>query len=137
MKQIYFYLILIAATGTVIYSGCDSTTVDAIDSVTIPSSNVSYSTHIQPVFNLKCAVEGCHDVESRAGSLSLTSWSATTSDITIVFPGDPTTSRLVWSIDDDYGSTTPMPPIDSGVPTLTDNQVQGIKTWIEEGAENN
>jgi hypothetical protein len=137
MKQIYFYLILFAAAGTVFYSGCDSTVADEIDSRIIPSSNVSYSQHLQPVFNIKCAVEGCHDVESRAGSLSLTSWSATTADITIVFPGEPKTSRLVWSIDPDYGSTTPMPPIDSGIPTLTDNQIEGIITWITEGAQNN
>jgi len=137
MKQIYFYLLLFISAGLVIYTGCDSTTVESIDSKTIPSSNVSYLNHIQPVFNIKCAVEGCHDVENRAGGLALTTWSATTDDQTIVFPGDPTTSRLVWVIDANYGSTTPMPPINSGIPTLTDNQIEGIKTWIKEGAKNN
>jgi hypothetical protein len=137
MKQIYFYLLLFTAAGMVIYSGCDSTTVEAVDSKTIPSSNVSYVNHIQPVLNVKCAVEGCHDVEYRAGGLSLTTWTATTSDPTVVFPGDPNTSKLVWAIDSKSGTTTPMPPINSGIPALTSNQIQGIKTWIKEGAKNN
>ncbi len=105
-----------------------------IDSTEIPSSNVSYSQYIQPVFDNKCNNSGCHEDASRAGGLSLTSWANTTSDPGVVFPGKPETSRLIWAIQNQAG-INPMPPY--GYAGLTKNQIDGIKTWIQEGAKNN
>ena len=48
--------------------------------------------------------------------------------------GDPSTSKLVWSIDRNPGVKL-MPP--TGYPPLTPEQITGIKTWITEGALNN
>ena len=105
-----------------------------IDSTTIPSSNVSYSQYIQPVFDNKCNNSGCHEDATRAGGLSLTSWANTTSDPGVVFPGEPQNSRLIWAIQNQAG-INPMPPY--GYAALTRNQIDGIKTWIQEGAKNN
>jgi hypothetical protein len=131
-------LIIIASFLSIIsfisFTSCDDTqTVEDIDKKPIPATNVSFSQHIYPVFNVKCNNSGCHNDESRAGGVSLTSWSNAT-DPSIVVKGDPNTSKLVWSIDRIPGVKW-MPPI--GYPGLTEQQRIGIKTWITEGALNN
>lgn len=98
----------------------------------IPKTDVSFSKHIQPIFNARCATSGCHDDITRAANYSMTTWS------NIVQPGfvDPflvSTSKVVWSIEG-IGVQI-MPPPSYGY--LTKNQIEGIKTWISEGAKNN
>ncbi len=111
----------------------DTVTGDDLDNRVIPDSDVSYTKHIQPVFDLKCNSSGCHNDESRAGSISLTSYVNTTSDLSVVFPGQPQNSRLAVAIQP--STSIPMPP--AAYPQLTQNQINGIITWIKEGAKNN
>jgi len=115
------------------YSCDDTITQEDLDNRQIPSSNVSYSQHIQPVFDAKCNYAGCHNGRDMAGGLSLTNYYNTTADYLIVAPGLPENSKLVWSIEG--RGTNPMPPV--GRWPLTKNQIDGIKTWIKEGAKNN
>ena len=118
--------------GMFMMAACDDTLTN-IDSVVIPSKNVSYSQHIDPVLQRKCAVAGCHDDQSRLGNLSLTSWANTTTSYLVVAPGLPQNSSLLLSV---QGLTTnPMPPV--GLTPFNQNQVEGLKTWIKEGAKNN
>jgi hypothetical protein len=131
MQKINFLFFLLFAAFAM-YSGCDDTGVQ-IDEREIPASDVSYQQHIQPVFEVKCATSGCHEDATRAGGLSLTSWFNTTAP-GVVNPFQPQNSRLVWAIEGQAG-ISPMPPI--GFRPLTLNQINGIKKWIEEGAENN
>ena len=134
MKRRILSLGLLLMFSTIVFISCDDTnTVDNIDSKVIPSSNVSYAEHLQPVFDIKCNTKGCHNDQEMAGGLSLTSYSNTTADYLIVAPGDTTNSRLIWSIKGT--SAYPMPPV--GYPPLTQNQIRGIVTWIKEGARNN
>lgn len=137
MNKSFLYNIFLAAIfiSTVLLISCDDTITNSdIDQVVIPSKNVSYAKYIQPVFNLKCTSSGCHNEESMAGGYSLTSWSNAVIP-GIVDPGSVETSRLVWRIE---GKGVPlMPPVGSTSPPLTRNQVEGIKTWIREGAKNN
>ncbi len=135
MKRIYPQVFIIFLFLSAVAISCEDTiTGTDIDKVVIPNSDVSYSKYIQPVFNVKCSISGCHDDGTRAGDYSLTNWS------NAVMPGvvnasNIETSRLVWRIEGlgvDY-----MPPIRSNVAPLTKNQVEGIKTWIKEGALNN
>ncbi|MEW6653684.1 MAG: c-type cytochrome domain-containing protein, partial [Bacteroidota bacterium] len=108
-------------------------TYQDIDSKVIPSSNVSFGEYIQPVFRLKCNNANCHNSQDRAGKLSLDNHAEATSNFLVVFPGMPDNSKLVWAIEG--RTTSPMPPI--GLPPLTKNQINGIRTWIKEGAKNN
>lgn len=124
------FLLLIAIVG------CDDTlVVSEIDKIVIPDSNVSYSQYIHPVFQVKCAFSGCHESGTRAGNLDLTTHATATLDPLIIFPGNPENSILVFTIDPRYGYPKMMPP--TGYPPLTENQVIGIRVWIEEGAKNN
>jgi len=123
---LHFLLLIITA--------CDDTiNQEDLDSKIIPSNNVSYSQHIQPVFDARCNNAGCHNSMDRKAGLSLVNWAETTSNSQIVFPGLPDNSKLIWAIE---GRTVnQMPPI--GYRPLTKNQIDGIRTWIKEGAKNN
>ncbi len=126
-----FILVSIFALTAVI--ACDDTVAPDL---TIPDKDVSYSQHIQPLFNVSCAIAGCHDNATAAGGLRLTSWVNTTANPQVVFPYEPDNSILVWAVEGNT-SATPMPPINGNVMPLTRNQIQGIRTWIAEGAKNN
>jgi hypothetical protein len=132
MKLNLFYLSgFLLLTG--LFIGCKDQGVDVDDRI-IPDENVSFSQHIQPVFEFHCVP--CHNEQTREGGLSLTSWAAATSDLSIIFPGEPDNSRLVWAIEGRSGVFF-MPPIGSPYRPLNQNQINGVKTWIREGALNN
>jgi hypothetical protein len=134
MKYLFASLIILSFIFIITYTGCkDQVTASDVDKVVIPDSNVSYSKYIQPVFNIKCASRGCHEDAARAGGISLTTCANTKADASVVVPGEPETSRLVWAIEG-IGNY-PMPP--PGYPPLNQNQIQGVRTWIAEGAECN
>lgn len=133
IKKINF-LLVISVTAIIFIAGCDDTiNQEDLDSKIIPSSNVSFSQHIQPVFNARCSNAGCHNSIDRRAGLSLATWADATGNSQIIFPGLPDNSKLVWSIEG--RSAFPMPPV--GYRPLTKNQIDGIKTWIKEGAKNN
>ncbi len=137
MKKIISLLVFVSFASVMFYAGCKDTISGLeIDKRPIPTSNVSYSANLQPVLNVKCATSGCHDDISRAGGISFTTWANTTADPNVVFPGKPENSSLVWAIEGNP-AVSPMPP--PGYPSyvFTSAQIQGVKTWIKEGAKNN
>jgi hypothetical protein len=132
MKRLYSLAIFISFIGIMFYEGCkDTITADQINNVVIPSSNVSYSQYIQPVLTVYCATSGCHDGTGGGGGISFTTWSNTVADPNVVFPYKPDNSSLVWVI---TGKVPQHPPL---YYNLNANQIQGVKTWISEGAKNN
>lgn len=134
MKKAFPYLLTIAF-GVIFTLACDDTlTGSDIDNKVIPASNVSYQEYIQPLFTVKCAMSGCHDDRAMAGGLVLTSYGFATANYSIISPGNPTTSKLVWAIEGNGARL--MPPL-GVVSPLNKNQIDGIKTWIREGAKNN
>ncbi|HSP88014.1 MAG TPA: c-type cytochrome domain-containing protein, partial [Ignavibacteriaceae bacterium] len=88
MKKIFPFLLLI------LYLGCEDSTSN-IDDDEIPLTNVSYSKHIQPIFNIKCV--NCHGVGITEAGLDLTTWSGTVADPSVVVPDEPDNSKLVWT----------------------------------------
>jgi len=127
------YLILLISSA-IIYFGCDDTiTVQDVDNREIPDSNVSFSKDIAPIFELKCV--SCHGNGGLEGGVDLTTWAGVV-DPRIVIPGEADTSPLVWTIEQRAGFPA-MPPIGSPFLPLTLKQIQGVKTWIDEGAKNN
>ena len=132
MKSSINLIFFVTFLSIVIISGCDEQLPSEND---IPDSNVSYSIHIQPISNVKCAISGCHDDATMASGYSLTSYT-NMFRIPQVLAGDPDNSTLVMRITG-MGGFPPMPPIDAPVTPLTEREVNGIKTWIREGAKNN
>lgn len=127
----YFIRFILIGVILIINSCDDQINVPSDDQ--IPDSNISYSKHIQPIFNYSCTAAGCHDDQSKAGGLSLTSYQNTTASYVYVYPGNPDASLLVLSVEGK--SIYPMPP--PGRPPLTQKQIKAIRVWVAEGAKNN
>jgi hypothetical protein len=128
--------IIILLVGTLILWSCkDQVNGPDQSPIVFPASNISYSKYIDPLFQQRCAVSGCHTSTTAAGDLDL----AIPSYVNLinhlpplVTSGASNNSLLVQRID---GRIQPvMPPIGS---PLTSNQINGIKKWIDEGALNN
>ncbi len=116
------------------FTSCDDTiTVNDVDNNIIPDSLVSYSEHIVPVLQAKCY--SCHGNGRYEAGLDLTLYTKFV-DNRIVVPFEPETSILIWKVEGLPGIGLPMPPTGTA-PPLTDNQLKGFRTWIDEGAENN
>lgn len=133
-KRIFYLFLVIFITGLIFYACDDSITGDDLDNKIIPDTNVSYAEHIQPVFTVKCATSSCHDSQTQAAGLVLTSYGFAVADYSMISPGSPETSKVVWAIEGNGARL--MPPYGVTKP-MTANQIAGIKTWIREGAKNN
>jgi hypothetical protein len=120
--------------GIAFFQACEDSVLDSnIPDEDIPESDISFQKYIQPIFTARCSQSSCHDDNSKAGNYSVTQWSNITQP-GVVDPYNSSTSRLIWRIDPGFGFPI-MPPISYGY--LTDNQIRGIETWIDEGAQNN
>jgi len=126
-----YFIILILTFVVIVAQSCDDTlTSSDIDNLVMPDSNVSYKAHIAPVFEIKCVP--CHNSQRSEAGLDLSSWVNATRDPTIIFPGSDSTSILVYTIER-LPPYAPMPPSE----WLKRNHIDGIRTWIREGAQNN
>ena len=92
---------------------------------------MSYAEHVQPYFTLRCASYGCHEDQSRAGNLSLTSYIALTERPGVIIPFDAGSSLLMQKIDGRLPHSIEVPIL------INENQLTGILTWINEGAKHN
>ena len=124
-----FILIVIA------FYGC-SKDVGPIDD-NQATENISFATDVQPIFDQNCT--SCHP---NSGNLDLTAGSSYNQLVNInasgysgkrVVPGEPENSILYKKIDGSgaYGSNMPIGS------NLSAEQVNTIKQWITEGAQNN
>jgi hypothetical protein len=132
LKRLFPFLSFFTFIFFVTLNCDDSITNEDVDNMKIPLSNVSFAEHIYPIFQVKCM--RCHNATDPDGNLDLTTYASATSDLNVIFPGDTSNSKLVWAIQGLSG-IEPMPPI--GYPVLKPFHINGIKTWIAEGARNN
>ncbi len=119
---------------SLIFSSCkdESNPVSKIEDIVFPEKNISYKRTIQPLFNIACAVPGCHSFEERKGNIDLSGYEALKIVPNLIVAGKPELSRLTKSVEAWYtpNGTIAMPPYRA----LTKNQVAGLKQWITEGA---
>jgi hypothetical protein len=109
----------------------ESTGVDD-SSIVFPAANVSFGRHVEPLFQLRCAVLGCHAGSSPAAGLNLQtpSYSSLMNHRPrLVIAGASNNSLLILRLE---GRIQPLMPL-RGNP-LNQNQLNGIKKWIDEGA---
>ncbi len=140
MKKYYYFAGLGAVLLGLVFSSCKNVLGPSSSTpIVFPASNVSYTKQVQPLFDQKCNVPGCHDSQTQAGNppLDLSDQNGYTSLITtpgIVVHGDTLDSELIESVE---GRMPLMPPPLSGISALNQNQINGLKTWIMEGAKLN
>lgn len=102
-----------------------------------PGTSLRYD--VQPIFSARCAIAGCHVTPSPQAGMNLSSGASYSSVVNVpaivfgpglrVVPGDPDASILYQLI-----SAGTMPAL--GGP-LTAAQIETIREWIAEGAEDN
>ncbi len=114
-------------------SGCKDSVIEPAD-IVFPASGVSFARHVQPLFNEACAFSGCHGGGAgQQSSLLLTSYdNLMFTTLKVVERGLPDQSVLVQRIEGKIGQRMPLYR-----PALETNQINGIRTWITEGALNN
>ncbi len=133
MRIIFGFLFLVIAAA-IIFS-CKDTSTTPPSSIVFPA-DVSYGKHVQPLFNITCALPQCHDADTYdANGYSLDSYEHMTATIglQIIIPRNPDASPLYLSlIGKAPGAQMPLnrPPLDT-------NQINGIHRWIGAGAPDN
>jgi mono/diheme cytochrome c family protein len=107
-------------------------TLEVTVNVLAEAQLVSYAGDIQPIFNAHCA--SCH-IESGSGGLHLGNYTQLMqggSSGAVIAPGNPNNSLLVKRIE---GTIQPRMP--QGGAALPSTEIQKIRDWIEQGAEDN
>ena len=92
-------------------------------------SEIDYTSEIQPIFDLNCTFSNCHDSASPAGGLNLLTYASLMS-ASVIDAGNPSGSELYDRIIRAETSPGDMPPTGS----LSDEQIELIETWINDGA---
>lgn len=131
-------LLPVAILGLVLlFTGCKDENNpldgDSPSNIVFPISNVSYGQHVQPLFNQTCALTGCHGDGPQTSALRLTSYDRLMfGGLLVVVRGQPDQSTLVMRIEGRIGERMPLYRR-----PLNQNQINGIRAWIGEGALNN
>ena len=110
-------------------------------------ANPSFANDIQPIFTARCAIGGCHTVNSARAEMVLAAGHAYDSLVNKpaflnpvfdrVEPGDAANSWLVRMIEDDDAARSNTSRMPLGGQPLTNNQIATIVNWIENGALRN
>lgn len=121
--------------GFALVSGCEDKMPNENDaaSIVFPDSVVSFGRDVQQLFNARCT--GCHNGSDPQTTLDLTAPSYSNLmnyQPRLVIAFESNNSLLIQRLD---GRVSPrMPLIGSAI---TQNQLAGVKKWIDEGAVNN
>ena len=111
-----------------VWAGCSSGDITSPNQIVFPTSNVSFSAQVEPYLTIACSMTGCHDGSATtAGGIDLTHYYGVLNEVSR--PGDTLTSELVEVM---YSRVN-----HPGVIVANDNQRNGIKVWVLEGAKNN
>jgi len=111
---------------------------DGTDSV------VSFADDVLPILTTSCNSAGCHSGTGQAG-LSLESSvaydklvdvnSTQVPSLKLVAPGDADNSYLIHKLEDNQSVGSRMPT--SPRPALSSDEIERIRAWIDDGAEDN
>jgi len=107
----------------------------SVNPIVFPQANVSFAQHVEPLFQQRCALVGCHAGGNPAAGLDLSTPAYNklmNHQPRLVVSGEGNNSLLSQRID---GRFPPQMPLNRD--PLNANQISGIKKWIDEGALNN
>src|SRR4249920_559906 len=134
------YLLLL----TILFAGCGGSTDPQ---PVLPSK---FSDIQQQTFNKTCSIGGCHDATAQKSLLCLTgdscyiqlmnhqiqAFQGARKFTKLVVPGKPDSSFLLYKLTITQTSVEYGTPMPQGYPSLPQNQINAIRTWIADGAKN-
>lgn len=114
----------------------DTDEVEFIINTTPCEPNVVYfENQVLPIYISNCAISGCHDAQSAEDGVVLTNYNNIMNKIK---PGDPNDSEYYTILlDPESDELMPRDPATGIGYSLPSEQINVIKTWIEQGAKNN
>ncbi len=129
------FLVLITLI-LIVTIACDNSTPAQFDvNVIFPTdANPSFNKHVRPFITQKCSYTGCHSEFSAAGGRRITDYFTyfETANIGLIINGNSKSSLLFQVVS---GSNPHLSNYRIKAPTQ--NQIDGIKRWIDNGAPNN
>jgi hypothetical protein len=105
-----------------------------------PDSGATFSGHVQPILETRCAAAGCHGSVAPAADLDLTKdvardnlfrSSTQNPELPLVTPGNPTNSYLMTKLTGDGFAGKRMP---LGADPLSQEELDIVRLWISYGA---
>jgi len=133
-----FYLILITMVSIFTILACSDNATEAQKEIVLPEKGLNFETHIKPLFINKCASgSGCHSAFDPVSGLNLTDYQTIMTYFAagtnqLVIPGQADQSFLYQIL---VASQLGIPRMPPDLPPLNSNNINGVKTWINEGAE--
>ena len=125
----------------------DSATDPAFGLPDVVVATPSFSADIQPIFDRRCSIGGCHSLATAQAGLILVTGRSYESLVGVpsrirpqfarVAPFDPASSWLVRMIGDDPAARFGRQRMPLSSMPLTDNQIATIVNWIQQGALRN
>jgi len=111
--------------------GPDTTIIDPPE-----DTNICFERDILPIFQLHCAIAGCHNQQTSEEDLVLDTYShiISSGNNDFIIPGNASDSKVMEALTEtDLDKIMPPPP----QTPLTQQQIDLVRRWIDEGAENN
>ena len=150
-KIIQTMIILLILTGLCcLITNCSDEGVHPLDvKFVIPATNISFIDHIQPMLEIKCGYgSGCHSTTNIENGLmythlvdknSLMEYRMSSNGEKLVdldiHENNPQLAPFYLIVREGYKSVVQMPPYLLNREPLNENQIEGIKNWIAEGAQ--
>jgi hypothetical protein len=130
LKKIKNFPFMLIALTSLFFFGCQQNITNSSD-IVFPATNVSFLHQVYPFLQVTCSYAGCHSAESQAGGIIIADYPSLAQDIGLVLAGNPDGSILVQMLE----GKLPHSPLVYW--KVNDNQKNGIRQWILEGARNN
>ena len=135
-KIYYIVIILSFILFLKLIVGCGTKVIGPNTPIIFPDSLISYINNVEPFMKVKCANIGCHceppnnayNASNMSNYFSLFS----TDNLGLVIAGKPDNSVIIQILD---GRLPHNPYFQAGY--ITQNHINGMRKWIEEGAKNN
>lgn len=106
--------------------------LDAAAIKSAASGQVSFTDHVKPILEAKCAM--CHNQTGLPGRLSFANQKEAVKTGTLgvfIVPGHPEKSRFLTHLKSAHSSIKAMPPVGE---TLTSEEISLLSRWISQGA---
>lgn len=125
MKNKYLSILLSYFLLTLVIACSNDNEEDLLGNAECNTENVSFSATIAPIMNNSCAINGCHDANTRRSNYDLSDYNGVIRGID--------RGKFLASIRHDSG-TAPMPKSRNKLPQC---DIDKIASWINAGAPNN